>query len=344
VALRPASLEKFSNHESIIEAILPWIKREVLRRDLSFSQMNRAMRRLPSLRGLQAFEAVARAGNLTVAADQLRITPSAVSHRIRGLEEELGVPLLRRTGGGLRLTAAGRSYRTGVEDAFALLARATDDLLGPNLSRPLTVSVTSEVGTRWLMPRFHRFRERHPDIDTAILSTYGVVDLAAGQADLALRWGEGKWPGLKAEPILHFSVSPLCAPGLAEEIRGLTPAEALAKNILILDIEDRDDDWDAWIEAAGAAGTRPTRQLRFEDYSMAVKAAINEQGLLLGYLGYVDAETASGALVQPFDLSISIRKGYHLVYLEERLADPRVRAFRDWAISESRQAKADRDT
>ncbi|WP_159593771.1 LysR substrate-binding domain-containing protein [Chelativorans xinjiangense] len=296
------------------------------------------MRRLPSLRGLQAFEAVARMGNLAGAAEALRITPSAVSHRIRGLEEELGLQLLRRLPNGLGLTAAGRRYRAGVEDAFAQLARATAELLGPDLSRPLTVSVTSEVGTRWLMPRFYRFRELHPDIDIAILSTYHPTNLAAGEADLALRWGEGNWPGLQTEPILRFRVTPLCAPELKARIAGLTPAEVVAKNILIRDIDDSYDDWDLWLDAAGAGGVKPARHWRFEDYSMGIKAAIDGQGIVLGYLGYVEREIASGALVQPFDLTVPVKKGYHLTYPQERLSDPRVRAFRDWVISEREPA------
>src|SRR3546814_3943313 len=129
----------------------------------------------------------------------LGITGSAVSHRIRGLESELGVHLLRRTPRGLILTDAGRRYRGAVEDAFAGLTQATSDLLGPDLSRPLTISLTSEIGLRWLMPRFHRFRVQHPDIDTAILSTYQLADLQAGEADLALRYGDGRRQGREAE-------------------------------------------------------------------------------------------------------------------------------------------------
>lgn len=293
------------------------------------------MRRLPSLRGLQAFEAVARAGNLAEAAAQLNITASAVSHRIRKLEEELGLELLRRAAGGLRLTEAGRRYRASVEDAFAQLAQATAELLGPDLSRPLTVSLTSEFGTRWLMPRFHRFRAAHPETDIAVLSTYRLANLATGEADLALRHGYGKWAGLKAELILPFCVSPLCSPDLRDKLAGLRPAEALAQSTLIGDVDRDHDDWGAWLEAAGAAGISPVRQLRFEDYSMAIEAAIDGQGILLGYSGYVEAETAAGALVQPFDLTVAVTKGYYLVYPEDRLSDPRVRAFRDWVIAES---------
>jgi LysR family glycine cleavage system transcriptional activator len=234
------------------------------------------------------------------------------------------------------LTEAGRRYRGAVEDAFALLVRATADLLGPDLSRPLTVSVTSSIGVRWLMPRFHRFRAQHPDIDIAILSTYQLANLSAGEADLALRYGEGQWPGLKAEPVLRFAVSPLCAPCLMEKIRGLPPAAALAEGTLICDF---DDDWETWLEAAGAAGVKPARQMRFADYSMAVTAAINGQGIVLGYSGYLETEIATGVLVQPFDLTVPVRKAYYLVYLEERLADHRVRAFRDWVISESEAAQ-----
>ncbi|SMF53213.1 LysR family transcriptional regulator, glycine cleavage system transcriptional activator [Tistlia consotensis] len=292
------------------------------------------MRRLPSLRGLQAFDAVARAGNLAGAAQRLGITPSAVSHRIRGLEQELGLDLLRRTPAGLRLTEAGRRYRAEVEGAFDRLARATDELLGPAAARPLTISLTAEVGTRWLMPRFPRFVERHPEIETAILSSYRVADLAAGEADLALRHGTGDWPGLRAEPILRFGVSPLCAPALAARLAGLGPAAALARSTLIRDVEADNDDWDAWLAAAGAGSAAPARVLRFENYTMALAAAVAGQGLVLGYWGYVEAELAAGTLVQPFELVVPIDRGYHLVYLEQRLSDPRVRAFRDWVVEE----------
>jgi LysR family glycine cleavage system transcriptional activator len=295
------------------------------------------MRSVPSLRGLQAFGAVARSGNLAQAAESLGITPSAVSHRIRGLEEELGIPLLRRSAKGLALTEAGRRYRVGVEDAFGLLARATAELRGPDLSRPLTVSLTSEIGIHWLMPRFHRFRALHPDIDIAILSTYDLANLVGGEADLALRYGEGGWPGLKAEPFLRFAVSPLCAPRVRDEIRGLAPDDALAKATLIL---STDDDWHTWLEAAVAAGVKPARQLRFANYSMAVAAAVNGQGIVLGYSGYVDKDVAAGTLVQPFDLTVPVSRAYYLVYLESRLTDERVRAFRDWVMSESESARA----
>jgi LysR family glycine cleavage system transcriptional activator len=291
------------------------------------------MRQAPSLRGLQAFGAVAQTGNLSTAAELLGITASAVSHRIRGLGDELGRQLLRRTSKGLVLTAAGRRYRGPVEDAFTLLAQATSDLLGPDFSRPLTVSVTSEFGIRWLMPRFERFRKHYADIDIAILSTYELADLASGEADLALRYGAGRWPGLHAEPILQFAVSPVCAPPLLNEIRGLSPAQALARSTLIHDAED---DWETWLDAAGAAGIKPAHALRFADYSMALTAAINGQGIVLGYFGYVETEISAGLLVQPFELKIPVEKGYYLVYPAERLADPRVRSFRDWVAEEIR--------
>lgn len=290
------------------------------------------MRRLPSLRGIQAFEAVARLGNLAAAADVLGITASAVSHRVRGLERELGVHLLHRTPRGLTLTDAGRRYRGAVEAAFAGLAQATAELLGPDLSRPLTISLTSEIGLRWLMPRFHRFRAQHPDIDTAILSTYEVADLQAGEADLALRYGGGRWQGVEAEAILTFSVSPVCAPALKAAMAGLSAAEALPT---VTFIREDYDDWDLWLKAAGLAGFRPSRELQFRDYSMAVTAAVSGHGLLLGYSGYVDAEVDAGKLVRPYDLSVQTGKGYYLVYRKERLADPRVAAFRDWVRTEA---------
>lgn len=293
------------------------------------------MGRLPSLRGLQAFEAVARLGNLAAAADFLGITGSAVSHRIRGLEKELGVVLLQRSPKGLSLTAAGSRYREGVAGAFAALASATENLLAPDLSRPLTVSLTSEIGLRWLMPRFHRFRDRHPDIDTALLSTYEVVDLQAGEADVALRYGAGDWAEVEVVPILKFSVSPICAPAVRERIAGMSPGEALASQVII---REGNHDWSLWLEAAGIGDFGPRRSLQFHDYSMAVAAAVAGQGIVLGYSGYVDEEVAAGLLVQPFDVSVPTGKGYYLVYLKERLGDPRVRAFLDWVLSETESA------
>ncbi len=297
------------------------------------------VRRLPSLRGLQAFEAIARSGNLASAAQSLNITPSAVSHRIRGLEQELGVILLQRTPKGLRLTDVGRRYCAEVEGAFTQLARATDDLLGPDLSRPLTISLTSEIGKRWLMPRFHRFMDLYPDVGITILSTHRTADLASGEADAALRYGAGDWPGLAADPIMSFSVSPLCAPQIKEKFNGLAPAEMLALCTAIRDVDDNHDDWAAWLNAAGVAGLPFGKVLRFEEYSMAIKAAISGQGVVLGYSGYVDAEVAAGALVRPFDLIVPISRGYHLVYVQERLADPRIRVFRDWVLSEAELSK-----
>jgi LysR family glycine cleavage system transcriptional activator len=197
------------------------------------------------------------------------------------------------------------------------------------------VSVTAEIGIRWLMPRFHRFRAQHPNIDIAILSTYQLADLSAGEADLALRYGEGKWPGLQAEPFLRFAVSPLCAPSLMDSLGGLSLHEALASSTLI---RTYGDDWDSWIESAGASNIKPAGQLRLAEYSMGVTAAINGQGLALGYSGYVETEIASGVLVQPFKLTVPVKNAYYLVYLDQRLADPRVRAFREWVISESEAA------
>ncbi len=297
----------------------------------NFSNGGAIVRRLPSLRGLQAFEAVARTGNLAAAAETLGITPSAVSHRVRGLEEELGVQLLDRQPRGLALTDAGRHYRVPVEAAFRKLEQGTADLLGPDLSRPLTISLTSELGMRWLMPRFARFRAKHPDIDTAILSTYKLADLAAGEADLALRYGSGDWPGLEIETILEFTVSPVCTPALAEQMAGLAPGEALSRQTIITSDYDY---WRPWVEAAGLGDFRSRGRLQFGSYSMALAAAADGQGVLLGYSGYVDDDIAAGRLVHPFDLHVAIGAGYYLVYAKERLADPRVRAFRDWVRSE----------
>lgn len=294
------------------------------------------MRRVPTLRGLQAFEAVARTSNLTEAAELIGITASAVSHRIRGLEDELGIPLLRRTARGLALTEAGRRYHEPVAAAFGLLSEATADLVGPDQSRPLTVSLSSSIGIRWLMPRFSRFSALHPEIEIAILSTGRLADMRAGEADIALRYGEGNWPGLCAEPVLRLSVFPLCSPDMRNRLQGLSHTEALARATLI---RSQGDDWSVWLNAAGLGTAKPARTLNVAEYSMAVAAAINGQGIALGYSGFVETEIAGNMLVRPFDLTVPIARTYYLVYQQERLSDPRVRAFRDWLMSEADPAE-----
>jgi LysR family glycine cleavage system transcriptional activator len=313
-------------------ANFPAIPNEKIAMGIEENSTRGRVTRLPSLRGLQAFEAVTRLGSLAAAADSLGITASAVSHRIRGLEQDLGISLLQRSPKGLSPTPAGRRYHGAVAAAFAGLVDATKELLGPDFSRPLTISLTSEIGLRWLMPRFHRFRAQHPDINTALLSTYAVADLQSGEADLALRHGQGRWEGLEVESILEFAVSPVCSPAVQQQIAGVPPEEALAAQTLI---RSDYDEWDLWFAVAGVQNVKPRRQLRIVDYSMGIAAAVAGQGILLGYSGYVDAELAAGLLVHPFELSVDTGNGYYLVYPRERLADPRVRAFRDWVQSET---------
>lgn len=298
------------------------------------------MSRLPSLRGLQAFEAAVRSGSLSAAADLLGITPSAVSHRIRGLEDELGVSLFDRAPHGLHLTDAGQQYRVDVEHAFGRLRKATTELLSAKSRVPLRISVTSEIGSRWLMPRFHRFRALWPDIDTAILSTKLPADLVAGAADVALQYGEGQWSGLEAEQILSFSVSPVCTPSILD---GLCSGDKIAlfrECTIIRETNHEDDDWNIWLDAAGISELRPPHELRFADYSMAIAAALDGQGIALGYTHYIENEIRDGRLVQPFDLRVPTKNGYFLLYEKSKLSDHRVRAFRDWVIAESVAEKA----
>lgn len=275
-----------------------------------------------------------RTGSLSAAATVLGITPSAVSHRLRGLEDELGIKLFERAPKGLSLTDQGNQYRVDVEYAFGRLRRATAELLSLDSRRPLRVSVTSEIGIRWLMPRFHRFRTLHPDIDTAILSTSQAADLVAGTADVALQYGDGHWPGLQAERLLKFTVSPLCTPVMLQRHQNREPGEFFQRCTIIRDTNHEYDDWDIWLEAAGVGGIRPSHELRFADYSMAIAAALDHQGVVLGYTHYIESEIGKGLLIQPFEIVVPISKGYFLVYEKGRLADHRVRAFRDWVMRE----------
>src|SRR5436853_3022667 len=215
------------------------------------------LRRLPALNALKAFEAAARHESFTRAAEELCVTQGAVSHQVKALEAELGIKLFNRERQRLIITEAGRDYLAVLRDAFDRIAVGTDRLIQRQTSGVLTVSTSPDFAAKWLVNRLGRFAEAHPSIDLRISATLHHVDFAREDVDLAVRHGDGSWPGLDVARLSTDQLFPVCSPKLVGGRRGIAkPADLLKFPILHL---DNRQDWARWLEAAGVPDAELSR-------------------------------------------------------------------------------------
>ncbi len=213
---------------------------------------------LPPLSALRAFETAARLKSFSKAAEELNVTPAAISHQIHALEQDLGVQLFHRLNRAVELTVSAKVLLPGLSDAFAGIQASVRRLRAHNDTGTLTVTASPSFAAKWLVVRLHRFQERWPEIDVRISATDNVVDLGAGDFDLAIRYGSGRYPGLHVEPLLKNEVFPACSPRLLEEGPPLRNPDDLKRHALIHDqTVDRDPlapSWPMWLKAAGITG------------------------------------------------------------------------------------------
>ncbi|WP_231942663.1 LysR substrate-binding domain-containing protein [Cupriavidus taiwanensis] len=292
--------------------------------------MGATLRNLPPLGALRAFEAAARRASFKLAADELHVTPTAISHQIRALEESLGVRLFERQTRRVRLTAAGQLLFPAVRDGLDGIERAVQ-VVRPS-GRPHVASLTSTVAfmARRLAPLAGQFRAAHPDWTLRLDASDQIVDLDR-DADAAIRYGGGSYPGLVVEPLFRDRFAPVCSPTLKlatmQDLKHATLVHfewgAAARD------EARAPVWRHWLARAGVEVADAQAGLRFTDEIHAVQATIAGQGVGLLSLTLVAEELASGALVQPFDLALESFR-YDLVYSERAADRPATRLLRDW--------------
>ena len=287
--------------------------------------------RLPSLNGLRAFECAARHLSFTRAAEELNVTQTAISHQIRRLEDELGVRLFMRLKDGLALTEEGNAYFPGVRSAFLELRHSTERLLEANDHSVLTISTLVSVASKWLLPRLPSFREAHPEIDVRISAMTRLVDFRKAGIDAAIRYGNGEWPGLRADWLMSDEVFPVCSPRLLTGEKPLkTPAD-LAHHPLLQVSGLTANDWNDWLHAAGQPPlTAKGPRLTFDLAMMAVQTAIDGQGVCIGRSTYVDDDLRAGRLVAPFDLRLKSTSGFYFVTPHENAESKKIVAFRQW--------------
>ncbi len=288
---------------------------------------------LPSLNGLRAFEAAARHLSFTRAATELNVTQTAISHQIRRLEEQLGMSLFERRTRELRLTREAASYLPAVQAAFDELRQATARLQRPNRDALLTVSTTASLAAKWLVTRVAAFQDANPGIEVRITTSAHLVDFRREEIDMAVRYGRGHWPGLRAHWLMAEDIFPVCSPALLHAPKPLRQPADLAHHTLLHTTASRED-WQLWLTAAGLPTSIAARRgLSFDQGFMAVQAAVDGLGVALGRTRFVEADIAAGRLVVPFDLALPADAGFYIVAPEETADTPKIALFHDWLIA-----------
>lgn len=288
---------------------------------------------LPPLNALRAFEAAARQGSFTRAAEELHVTQAAVSQQVRQLEEYLGSKLFERKSRGIELLTAAQPYFVRISEALLEIARATETARVRRDQR-LVVSTMGSFAAGWLLPRLTRFYQRHPDIVVRFEMTAELVDLRVSDVDAAIRYGLGRWPGVKSELLLHDSVFPVCSADVAATLNPDDVLGSLEGVPLLYDFEDNED-WSMWLTAAGHPEQQPKLGPSFGDSGVLVRAAVEGQGLALARSELTMSELESGRLVKPFQSEVACVFSYYLVYVDETTINPAFVAFREWLFEEA---------
>lgn len=291
------------------------------------------LRRLPPLNALKAFEAAARSESFTRAAEELCVTQGAVSHQVKALEDTLGIKLFNRERQRLVITDAGRDYLVVVRDALDRIAVGTERLLQRQSTGALTVSTSPDFASKWLVHRLGRFAEAHPEIDLRVSATMHHVDFAREEVDIAVRHGDGNWPGLEVARLCTEQLFPICSPKLlAGRKRPLKPSDLTKFTLLHLD--DRQA-WPRWLEAAGVDDVDPLRGPVLNRASMLIDAAVDGQGVALARTALAAWDLISGRLVRPFDIALKLDKSYWIICPKATAALPKIAIFRDWLLAEA---------
>ena len=311
--------------------------------------------RLPPLNALKAFEAAGRHLSVKKAAAELNVTPAAVSHQIKALEDALGVKLFFRRNRALELTEAARACLPKLREGFDSLAQAVERLRAHKGGAMLTVSVAPSLAARWLMPRLHRFLEAHPETDvrvsarlrqTAEGSRRGVtaeratVDAWLADSDVAILYGRGDYPGFKVDKLMGLSITPICSPKLLTDPDHplLRPADLRHQLLLHDDTGDVYDGvsfWEVWLKAAGVQGVDVTRGPHFSHAVLAFEAAAEGHGVVATMPVLAEADLNAARLITPFALRVPLQSAYYLVCAESAVGRSGVAAFRKWLLAEA---------
>ena len=295
-------------------------------------------RRLPPLNALRAFEAAARHLNFSRAADELSVTPGAVSQQIQNLEDYVGAALFKRTPKGLLLTDAAQTALPALREAFDRLAEAASLLTAAVDGRRLTLTAPPSFAAKWLVPRLGAFEKAHPQVDIWLSAAIELVDLAAGEVDVAIRYGAGRYPGMEVRRLFSETVIPVASPEHLAAQPLTTPSD-LANHILLHDgspdLDDSCPDWSMWLAARGLKTIDGMRGPRFNQSSLVIEAAVNGRGVALAKRTLAQADLEAGRLVAPLQIATAVDFAYYLVHPKAKGRLPQVKAFVSWIEAEA---------
>lgn len=296
---------------------------------------------LPGTRALRTFEAAARHLNFTRAADELGLTPAAVSHQIKEIEDQLDLVLFTRTSRAIRLTEAGNVLLEASVDALDLLNRAVSRARKMTRGTALLkVTLDAQFATKWLMRRVDDFRQQKPGIELRFDITYDVRDFERDDVDIGIRFGTGKYPGIVAHRLFENIIIPVCSPSLLASGPPLKKPRDLFNHTLAHIDWSRQGvtwpNWRMWMQAAGVDDFDDSRTLVFRTSTDATQAALDGNAVALADFAMVANDLSQGRLVRPFELGIKVAPefAYFLVYPETAKDDARVIAFREWLLDE----------
>ena len=299
------------------------------------------LRHIPGLQSLKAFDASARHLSFTKAAQELNVTPAAVSHQIKQLEEAIGVPLFQRTSRHMQLTRQGLILKPAIADALDGLTKALQRIRQTDNPKQVRVTASPSIAAKWLVPRIDRFLDSVPGADVRIDVSSSVLDFDRDDVDVAIRFGDGNYPGLQVDKMFHDVLFPVCSPAMLQRGKPLRePRDLLQHTLIHLEYEAQGavwPNWRMWMLAAGVKDFNDTRGLHFSQTSLAIQAAIDGHGIALGDSTLVGDDIAAGRLVKPFELSLRspAQFAYHLITLRDLAGRPMTKAFRDWIIAET---------
>jgi LysR family transcriptional regulator, glycine cleavage system transcriptional activator len=288
---------------------------------------------LPPLETLRVFEVACRHGSYSEAARELHVTHSAVSQRIRQLEEELGLTLFERQGNRMVPTPSGLRLQVGVKSAFSEMNSALAGIQTRRKNAEITVSLLPVMAARWLVPRLARFTTQFPHINLHIKTGQSLANFKSDGVDIAIRFGTGDWKGLRAIKLLDEEFFPVCSPGLNGGRLPKDPASMLSQPLLI----DRNLSWHAWFKSAGVKLDRDIAGTSFTDTNALMEAAVMGHGIALGRLSVARSDILAGKLVRLSEHSLRVAYCHYAVYPIASESNPALVAFRDWLVEETRR-------
>ncbi len=292
---------------------------------------------LPPLIWLRTFEAAARRLSFTDAASELNLTQAAVSKHVKSLEQHLRHPLFIRRTRSLQLTKLGEAYVPKVRDAFERLAHGTQEVFGGRRSKGLTLRCAVSFAVNWLAPRLPQFLSMYPGQDISILSSVWSDAFDADSHDLDIQYGTGDWSGVRSHRLTHETITPLCAPSLASQLKH--PDDLQSQRLL--HVLGYQEGWGTWLQAAGAGAVNPGQGLLFDTSLTAFEVAAQGGGVALGRTSLAQRERSSGRLIAPFGLEVPINEAFYLIEPVRRELHPNALTFIDWITN---VAAHDRET